>query len=103
MQSVINDMPELSTRVRKLSMAHLLVDMPDMEEANLLPHFPQAVHFIRTALGNGGKVLVHCQAGVSRSASVSPACAMRFADSCQLLFVNSPNFEHKHNNATGRM
>ena len=70
-QSVINDMPELSTRVWKLSMKHLLIDMPDMVEANLLPHFQQAVSFISSAVGSNGKVLVHCQAGVSRSASVS--------------------------------
>ncbi len=70
-QSVINDMPDLSTRVWQLSMKHLLIDMPDMAEANLLPHFQQAVSFISSAIGSNGKVLVHCQAGVSRSASVS--------------------------------
>lgn len=57
-------------------MTHMLIDMPDMEEANLLPHLPKAVHFIKSGLDNGGKVLVHCQAGVSRSASVSPACCL---------------------------
>ncbi|DBB11429.1 TPA: hypothetical protein ACH3X3_006841 [Trebouxia sp. C0006] len=74
--SVINDMPELSTRVWKLSMKHLLIDMPDMAEANLLPHFQQAVSFISSAVGSNGKVLVHCQAGVSRSASVVLAYLM---------------------------
>ena len=72
LQSVINDMPDLSTRVWQLSMKHLLIDMPDMAEANLLPHFQQAVTFISSAIDSGGKVLVHCQAGVSRSATVSP-------------------------------
>lgn len=52
-------------------MTHMLIDMADMEEANLLPHFEQAVQFIKSALEQGGKVLVHCQAGISRSASVS--------------------------------
>ncbi len=70
-QSVINDMPDLSTRVWQLSMKHMLIDMPDMAEANLLPHFQQAVSFISSAIGSNGKVLVHCQAGVSRSACVS--------------------------------
>lgn len=41
-----------------------------MEEAEILPHFPEAVAFIETALGSGGKVLVHCAAGRSRSSSV---------------------------------
>ena len=78
MQSVINDMPDLSTRVWKLSMKHLLIDMPDMVEANLLPHFQQAVTFISSAIGSGGTVLVHCQAGVSRSATVSPVLVTMF-------------------------
>lgn len=72
LQSVINDMPDLVTRVQQLSMTHMLIDVPDMEDANLLPHFEQTVHFIKSALDQSGKVLVHCQAGVSRSASVSP-------------------------------
>ena len=72
LQSVINGMPDLATRVEQLSMTHMLIDMPDMEEANLLPHFERIVHFIKSALDQSGKVLVHCQAGVSRSASVSP-------------------------------
>lgn len=78
MQSVINDMPDLSTRMWKLSLKHLLIDMPDMVEANLLPHFQQAVTFISSAIGSGGKVLIHCQAGVSRSATVSPALVIMF-------------------------
>ena len=73
LQSVVNDMPELATRMYKLSMKHYLVDIADMPEANLLPYFQPATMFIKTALSNGGKVFVHCQAGVSRSASVSHA------------------------------
>ena len=71
LQSVINDMPQLPTRVQHLSITHMLIDMPDMVEANLLPHFQRAVQFIKSALDSRGEVLVHCQAGVSRSASVS--------------------------------
>lgn len=74
--SVINDISDLSTKVQQLSMTHMLIDMADMEEANLLPHFEQAVQFIKSALEQGGKVLVHCQAGISRSASVVLAYLM---------------------------
>lgn len=73
LQSVINEMPELSTRIHLLSMKHMLIDVADMEEANLLPYFQQAVQYISSSLATGGNVLVHCQAGVSRSASVSLA------------------------------
>lgn len=64
--SVINDMPDLAARAEQLRITHMLINKPDMEEANLLPHFERAVHFINSALSQGGKVLVHCQAGVSR-------------------------------------
>jgi len=32
-------------------------------------HFPQAIAFIKEGMQQGGGVLVHCFAGVSRSAS----------------------------------
>ena len=56
---------------RLVGIQSVINDMPDMAEAILLPHFQQAVSFISSAVGSNGKVLVHCQAGVSRSASVS--------------------------------
>lgn len=74
--SVINDMPDFAARAEQLHITHMLIDKPDMEEANLLPHLERAVHFIKSALSQGGKVLVHCQAGVSRSASVVLAYLM---------------------------
>ena len=81
-------MTDLSTKVQQLSMTHMLIDMADMEEANLLPHFEQAVQFMKSALGKGGKVLVHCQAGISRSASVSvPASVIAlYACAAHLLY-----------------
>lgn len=67
----MNNHADVSARVKKLSMTHMVIDICDDEDANLLLHFEQAVQFIRTALAANGKVLVHCHAGVSRSASVS--------------------------------
>jgi dual specificity phosphatase 12 len=51
-------------------------DAPDIPvedsptEDLLLEHFPRSTEFITSALSAGGKVLVHCQAGVSRSPTV---------------------------------
>ena len=67
----MNNHADVSARVKKLSMRHMVIDIRDDEDANLLLHFEQAVQFIRTALAASGKVLVHCHAGVSRSVSVS--------------------------------
>ena len=41
-------------------------------------HFRESTDFIKEALNEGGVVLVHCFAGVSRSASIVIAYLMRF-------------------------
>jgi len=54
---------------------HLCIPVQDSEFENLLVHLPIACRFIQDALDAGGKVLVHCVMGVSRSATV--VCAYR--------------------------
>lgn len=71
LQSVLNNHSDVSAQVQKLLLTHMVIDICDDEQANLLLHLEQAVQFIQTALAANGRVLVHCQAGVSRSASVS--------------------------------
>eukprot|EP00026_Physarum_polycephalum_P015708 Phypoly_transcript_16453.p1 GENE.Phypoly_transcript_16453~~Phypoly_transcript_16453.p1 ORF type:complete len:219 (+),score=30.30 Phypoly_transcript_16453:199-855(+) len=46
------------------------VELLDVDETNILRAFPQCFDFISEALYGGGSVLVHCNAGVSRSAAV---------------------------------
>ena len=46
----------------------------DSPDCNILPYFGCAADFVESALNGGGKCLVNCQMGVSRSAS----CAMAF-------------------------
>lgn len=52
---------------------HHAVDVEDVENANLLQLLPSAVGFVEGALQGGGRVLVHCAAGVSRSPAVRMA------------------------------
>ncbi|KAI9233061.1 MAG: dual specificity protein phosphatase 12 [Podila humilis] len=54
-----------------------LISVPDMEETNLIKHFPDTFTFISEAIAKGGKVLVHCQAGASRSVAVVCAYLMK--------------------------
>ncbi|KAL8826645.1 MAG: hypothetical protein Q9191_003677, partial [Dirinaria sp. TL-2023a] len=48
---------------------HLVVEVHDLEDENILQHFPTTNAFIRAGLDGGGGVLVHCAMGKSRSAA----------------------------------
>ena len=49
----------------------------DLAEENLIQHFDDTYDFIHNTYENNGKILVHCEAGVSRSVSVMAAYLMR--------------------------
>jgi protein-tyrosine phosphatase len=55
----------------------MVINVLDMPFENLLRHFRPAIDFIAKAIKSGGVVLVHCYAGVSRSASVVIAYLMK--------------------------
>ena len=52
------------------------ISVTDVKSANLIRHFPAANSFIKSAIQSGG-VLVHCFAGVSRSATCVIAYMMQ--------------------------
>ena len=56
---------------------HIPVD--DTQIQNLLDYFDQAYQFIRNAIENKEKVLVHCVAGISRSPAIVISFLMRHA------------------------
>ncbi|EJU02279.1 hypothetical protein DACRYDRAFT_15605 [Dacryopinax primogenitus] len=55
---------------------YMYVEVDDTPEADLLAHLPACVSFISDALSSSSSVLVHCQAGVSRSATIVVAYLM---------------------------
>lgn len=68
--SVLQESPEFQhTLDARFVRLHLKLD--DAEHANLLSHLEGALHFIQAAVSDGGRVLVHCAAGISRSATAS--------------------------------
>ncbi|KAL0950401.1 hypothetical protein HGRIS_010359 [Hohenbuehelia grisea] len=66
--SVCPDYPSTSTN-------HLTIPVLDSEYENILIHLPKACDFIQHVLDQGGRVLVHCLMGISRSTAV--VCAYR--------------------------
>ncbi|KAG8701215.1 hypothetical protein FRC08_004219 [Ceratobasidium sp. 394] len=48
---------------------YLVLDVEDNEEQNLIRLFPSAKLFIDNAIASGGRVLVHCNGGISLSPS----------------------------------
>ncbi|KAF2840750.1 dual specificity protein phosphatase 12 [Patellaria atrata CBS 101060] len=56
---------------------HMVVEVDDVEDENLLEHFPSTNRFIQDALDDGGGVLVHCAMGKSRSATCVIAYLMQ--------------------------
>ncbi|KAH0840359.1 protein-tyrosine phosphatase-like protein [Lanmaoa asiatica] len=54
----------------------MVIPVQDSEYEDLLIHLPDACLFIETAISCGGKILVHCVMGVSRSATVVCAYLM---------------------------
>ena len=56
---------------------HLHCNIPDADDADLAKVLREALPFIEGALAGRGKVLVHCEAGASRSVSVVCAHLMR--------------------------
>ncbi|KAJ7582546.1 protein-tyrosine phosphatase-like protein [Mycena floridula] len=56
---------------------HFVVPVQDQEYEDLLVHFTATYNFIHTAVEKGGVVLIHCQMGISRSATVLAAYLMK--------------------------
>jgi len=53
---------------------YLTLDVEDTEDQNLIRLFPGTLDFINTAISHGGRVLVHCNGGIS----LSPSFAIMF-------------------------
>ena len=64
--SVCPDYPSTGPR-------HLTISVQDSELDNLLIHLPEACRFIQNALEQGGRILIHCVMGISRSTTVLAA------------------------------
>ncbi|KAG5459167.1 MAG: Serine/threonine/tyrosine-interacting protein, partial [Olpidium bornovanus] len=55
---------------------YLIIEVSDSPLENLIPHFAGARQFVEGALKSGGRVLVHCNDGISRSPAFAVAYVM---------------------------
>ena len=71
-----------------------IINILDMPFINIARHFQQAISFMKEAMNaeGGGAVLVHCYAGVSRSASCVIAFLMQ---ECGLTFLEAMTYVRK--------
>ena len=53
-----------------------IISVRDEEEEHLYDHFEAAINMIETVLKSGGRILVHCVGGISRSPTVIIAYVM---------------------------
>uniref|UniRef100_A0A6P7H327 protein-tyrosine-phosphatase n=1 Tax=Diabrotica virgifera virgifera TaxID=50390 RepID=A0A6P7H327_DIAVI len=73
----INDFPLTGTVKSALGYLQIkYIRLPDLSSSDLLSYFDETYEFIREGVAKGA-VLVHCQMGVSRSASVVIAYIMK--------------------------
>ncbi|KAF8889666.1 hypothetical protein BD779DRAFT_325060 [Infundibulicybe gibba] len=61
--------------INETFMRHQIL-LDDTEDEDILVHLSPSIHFIQAELDKGRGVLVHCQAGVSRSAAIVAAYLM---------------------------
>jgi atypical dual specificity phosphatase len=59
------------------TLTHMCIQLLDLPESNLISNLDQCFTFIDNAIHTGGCVFVHCNAGISRSASVVIAYLMK--------------------------
>lgn len=75
----ITSLMNVSTKCKNLfedQFSYMNIPVDDNPNADLAAWFPESNAFIDTVRENHGKVLVHCQAGVSRSATICLAYLM---------------------------
>ncbi|CAD5123880.1 DgyrCDS12187 [Dimorphilus gyrociliatus] len=74
---VLNVTSHLPEHFKSSGIIYKRLPANDSSQQDLMKYFDQAFEFIETARKDNGKVLVHCQAGVSRSVTVTISYILR--------------------------
>lgn len=73
---IVNATVELPNELER-NFTYLRLDLDDDQKVNIMDAIETCYNFIEECRNEGGKVLVHCQAGISRSAAVVIAYLMK--------------------------
>eukprot|EP00164_Ancoracysta_twista_P004265 GFYU01005749.1.p1 GENE.GFYU01005749.1~~GFYU01005749.1.p1 ORF type:complete len:340 (-),score=66.55 GFYU01005749.1:7-1026(-) len=73
---IVNATLECPSCFEDKGVIYLPVEIPDEEHVNIRDYFNTVIEFIQKAKDSGGKVLVHCVQGMSRSATLVIAYLM---------------------------
>lgn len=76
--AIVNCTTRIPCHFREQGMKYSQIAIYDEDMADILTYLQGATAFLHAILAGGGSVLVHCEQGISRSASVVIAYYMRF-------------------------
>ena len=89
----INSTSHLQAYYKPSGIIYMGLRLADVDQTNISEHFEEVSAFIDEALSSGGKVLVNCQMGMSRS----PACVLAYLMLRQgMTVVEAVNQVRKH-------
>ncbi len=91
----LNDLIKFKNKFKNYPINHKLIIIEDSPDADISKHFDEIYEFVINNYANNKNILIHCQAGLSRSVSATAYCLMKlyglsFEDALKLIQNKRP-------------